>query len=53
MSINRLYNTWFSRIEQLRSGEHIARLRNFVWLLIGIYEFTTGHFFERLSHGML
>ena len=37
MSINRLYDTWFRQIEQLRPGEHRARLRNFVWLLVGIY----------------
>jgi hypothetical protein len=43
MSINRLYHTWFDRIKQLRPGEHIARLRNLVWLLIGIYESKSVH----------
>ena len=36
MSINHLYNTWLNRIEQLRPGERITRLRNLAWLLVGI-----------------
>jgi hypothetical protein len=36
MSINQLYHTWFDRIEQLRPGERVTRLRNLAWLLVGI-----------------
>jgi hypothetical protein len=36
MSINRLYHTWFNRIEQLRPGERVTRLSNLAWLLVGI-----------------
>jgi hypothetical protein len=36
MSINRLYHTWFKRIEQLRPGERVTRVRNLAWLLVGI-----------------
>ena len=43
MSINRLYHTWFDQIEQLRPGEHITRLRNLAWLLVGIYESKSVH----------
>jgi len=38
MSINRLYNTWFARMKQLRPKERITRVRNFTWLLVGIYQ---------------
>jgi hypothetical protein len=43
MSINHLYHTWFRRIKQLRSGERVTRLRNFVWLLVGIYKSKSVH----------
>jgi len=43
MSINRLYNTWFEQIKQLRPGEHITRLSNFAWMLVGIYESKSVH----------
>ena len=36
MSINHLYHTWFERIERLRPGERVTRLRNLAWLLVGI-----------------
>jgi hypothetical protein len=36
MSTNQLYHTWFDRIEQLRPGERVTRLRNLAWLLVGI-----------------
>ena len=36
MSINHLYHTWYKRIEQLRPGERVTRLRNLAWLLVGI-----------------
>lgn len=38
MSANHLYHTWFERIVQLRPGERITRLRNFAWLLVGIFQ---------------
>jgi len=38
MSINRLYNTWFSWIRQLRPKERITRVRSFTCLLVGIYK---------------
>jgi hypothetical protein len=37
MPINHLYDTWFNRVEQLRPGERVTRLRNLVWLIVGIY----------------
>ncbi len=37
MPINILYHTWIQRIEQLRPGQRITQIRNFVWLIIGIY----------------
>jgi hypothetical protein len=43
MSTNRLYHTWFNRIEQLRPDERVTRLRNFVWLLVGIYRSKAVH----------
>jgi len=38
MPINRQYNTWFRRIQELRPGQRITQMRNFVWLLVGIHE---------------
>jgi hypothetical protein len=38
MPINNLYHTWFQRIQQLRPGQRITQVRNFVWLIIGIYQ---------------
>jgi hypothetical protein len=38
MPTNSLYDTWFRRIQELRSGQRITQLRNFVWLIIGIYK---------------
>jgi hypothetical protein len=37
MSINKLYDTWKSRIVELRPGQRITQIRAFLWLLIGIY----------------
>jgi hypothetical protein len=37
MSANRLYHTWFERIEQLRPTARKTKIRNFTWLLVGIY----------------
>lgn len=38
MPINTLYHTWFRRIQELRPGQRITQVRNFVWLMIGIYQ---------------
>jgi hypothetical protein len=38
MPTNRLYHTWIQQILELRPGQRITQIRNFVWLLIGIYE---------------
>ena len=43
MSANRLYHTWFERIRQLRPDEHITRLRNLTWLMVGIYQGRSVH----------
>jgi hypothetical protein len=43
MSANRLYHTWFERIRQLRPDERITRLRNLVWLMVGIYQSRSVH----------
>ncbi len=38
MPTNRLYDTWKLRIMELRPGQRITQLRNFVWLIVGIYQ---------------
>jgi hypothetical protein len=38
MPINTLYDTWFSRIRELRPGQRITQIRAFVWLLVGIFQ---------------
>jgi len=37
MPINNLYHTLFQRIQELRPGQRITQVRNFTWLLMGIY----------------
>lgn len=37
MPINQLYDTWKTRILELRPGQRITQVRGFVWLVIGIY----------------
>jgi hypothetical protein len=37
MSINRLYHTWFQRIEQLWPSLRVTQRRNFAWLVVGLY----------------
>lgn len=37
MPINRLYDTWKTRITELRPGQRITQIRAFAWLLVGIY----------------
>ncbi len=43
MPVNQLYHTWIRRIEQLRPNERKTRVRNFVWLLVGIYHSKSVH----------
>lgn len=43
MSANRLYHTWFQRTRQLLPDVRITRLRNFVWLMVGIYQSRSVH----------
>lgn len=37
MPINQLYDTWKTRILELRPGQRITQIRAFVWLILGIY----------------
>jgi hypothetical protein len=37
MPITNIYHTWEMRIRQLQPTERITRVRNFAWLLVGIY----------------
>lgn len=36
MPINRLYDTWFERVVQLRPEERITRLKTFAWVAVGM-----------------
>lgn len=38
MPTNSLYHTWFQRVQELRPDQRITQIRNFVWLMIGIYQ---------------
>jgi len=38
MPINELYHTWMRRICELRPGQRITQVRNFAWLVVGIYK---------------
>ena len=38
MPINQLYHTWFQRIRELRPNQRFTQVRNFVWLILGIYQ---------------
>jgi len=37
MPINQMYRTWILRICELRPNQRITQVRNFVWLMVGIY----------------
>jgi hypothetical protein len=37
MPTNSLYHTLFQRIQELRPGQRVTQVRNFTWLLVGIY----------------
>jgi len=43
MPINELYHTWKMRIMQLQPEERITRIRNFAWLIVGIYQSRSVH----------
>ena len=43
MPTNRLYHTWMQEICELRPNERVTRLRNFVWLIVGIYQSRSVH----------
>jgi len=38
MPTKRLYHTWIQQIRELRPEQRITQVRNFVWLMIGIYQ---------------
>jgi len=43
MPINHLYDTWMQQICELQPKARITQIRNFVWLMIGIYESHSVH----------
>jgi hypothetical protein len=43
MPINELYHTWMRQICELRPKQRITQIRNFVWLMIGIYRSGSVH----------
>jgi len=43
MPTNHLYHTWMQRICELRPGQRITQVRNFVWLIVGIYKSRSVH----------
>ena len=43
MPINHLYDTWMQQICELQPKARITQIRNFVWLMIGIYESRSVH----------
>ena len=49
MSINRLYHTWFQRVEQLWPDLRKTQRRNVTWLLVGIY--VSGFVHARVTRG--
>lgn len=43
MPTNHLYHTWIARIRELYPDKRITQVRNFVWLMIGIYKSRSVH----------
>ncbi len=43
MLINQPYHTWIRRMKQLRPHERITRIRNLVWLMLGMYQSRSVH----------
>jgi len=50
MSINRLHDTWLTRILQLWPQERITRLRNLAWLIVGIWASRSVHLSRVAGH---
>ena len=38
MPTNTLYHTWNRRVQELRPRQRVTQVRNFVWLMVGIYQ---------------
>ena len=38
MPINKVYDTWYMKIQQLQPKERATRIRNLTWLIVGIYQ---------------
>ena len=43
MPIPKLYHTCRQMLRELRPGERVTRIRNFSWLLVGLYESRSVH----------
>jgi hypothetical protein len=43
MPIKELYHTWNKLISDLRPNERITRKRNFIWMLVGLYQSRSVH----------
>lgn len=43
MPTNPLYHTWIQQIRTLRPQQRITQIRNFVWLIVGIYQSHSVH----------
>jgi hypothetical protein len=43
MPINQMYRTWIQRICELRPEQRITQVRNFVWLVVGIFHSRSVH----------
>jgi hypothetical protein len=43
MPINPMYRTWIQRICELRPAQRVTQVRNFVWLVVGIYHSRSVH----------
>ena len=43
MPIPELYHTCHQMLRELRPGERVTRIRNFSWLLVGLYESRSVH----------
>ena len=39
----KLYHIWMTKLEELRPGERVTRLRNLTWLLVGLYSAQAVH----------
>ena len=43
MSINQLYHTWIQQVRKQYPHHRITQIRNFVWLMLGIYQSRSVH----------